>query len=186
MARERCWRRPWKPIRDRVARPLVVAAERLCHVGKRKLVQRTALDPRLGAVQRRRNPPADGIGETRGLRRSTQIFQLGADRVPRLQRQSVRRRVLFDIGDGIQRGLSIAGAGQHAGEIAGLSPPAAILLLEMRLDQPQEGAPELHRCAEIVHRDRLDALAVLHRRPAFRQNVAGNGPQRFSDRVLRP
>ena len=57
---------------------------------------------------------------------------------------------------------------------------------EMRLDQPQEGAPGFHRGAEIVHRDGLDALAVLDRGPALGEDVAGDVPQRFSDRLLRP
>ena len=55
----------------------------------------------------------------------------------------------------------------------------------MRLDQPQEGAPGFHRRPEIVHRDGLDALAVLHRGAALGENVAGDIPQRLSDRRLR-
>ena len=115
-----------------------------------------------------------------------EILQLGADRIPRLRRQPVRRRVVLGVGDGIERGLGVAGAGQHPGEIAGLGPPAPLVGFEVRLDQPQEGPPGFHRGAEIVHRDRLDALAVLHRRPALGEDVAGNVPQRLSDRLLRP
>ena len=56
----------------------------------------------------------------------------------------------------------------------------------MRLDQPQEGAPGLHRRAEIVHRHGLDPLSILHRGPARGEDVVGDVPQRLSDRLLRP
>ena len=80
--------------------------------------------------------------------------------------------MVLGVGDGIERRLRVARAGEHAGKIAGLGPPVALIGFEVRLDQPQEGAPGLHRGAEIVHRDGFDALAVLHRRPAFGQEVA--------------
>ena len=94
--------------------------------------------------------------------------------------------MLLGVGDGIERGLRVARAGQHPGEIAGLGPPAALVGLQMRLDQPQEGAPGFHRGAEIVHRHGLDALPVLHRGPALGEDMAGDVPQRLSDRLLRP
>ena len=86
--------------------------------------------------------------------------------------------MLFGVGDGIERRLGVAGAGQHPREIAGLGPPAAVVGVQERLDQPQEGPPGFHRGAEIVHRDRLDALPVLDRGPALGEDVAGDGPQR--------
>ena len=98
----------------------------------------------------------------------------------------MRRRVLLGVGEGIERRLRVAGAGQHPGEIAGLGPPAAVFGVQKRLDQPQKGPPAFHRGAEIVHRDRLDALPVLHGGAALGEDIAGHGPQRFSDRLLRP
>ena len=93
---------------------------------------------------------------------------------------------MLGVGDGVERGLGVAGAGQQPGEVARLGPPAAVVGVQMRLDQPQKGAPGLHRGAEIVHRDRLDALAVLDRGPALGQDMAGDGAQRSPDRFWRP
>ena len=93
--------------------------------------------------------------------------------------------MLLGIGDGVERRLRVAGAGEHPGEVARLGRASrARSASEMRLDQPEEGAPGFHRGAEIVHRDGLDALAVLHRGPALGENVAGDLPQRLSDRLL--
>ena len=71
----------------------------------------------------------------------------------------MRRRVVLGVGDRIERGLGVARAGEHPGQVAGLGPPAALIGFQMRLDQPQEGAPGLHRRAEIVHRHGLDPLS---------------------------
>ena len=92
--------------------------------------------------------------------------------------------MVLGVGDGIERGLRVAGAGQHPGEIASLGPPVALVDMQVRLDQPQEGPPGFHRGAKIVNGHRLDALAVLHRAPAFGENVAGHVPQCLSDRLL--
>ena len=101
---------------------------------------------------------------------------LCADRLPGLRRQPVRWRVLLDVGHRVERGLRVARAGQHPGEVAGLGAPARSSAARMRLDQPQIGAPGLHRGAEIVHRHGLDALAVLHRSPALAQECGGRRP----------
>ena len=93
--------------------------------------------------------------------------------------------MVFGVGDRIERGLRVARAGQHPGEIARLGPPVALVGMQMRLDQPQEGPPRFHRGAKIVNGHGLDAPFVLHRGAAFGEDVAGHVPQRFSDRLLR-
>ena len=90
------------------------------------------------------------------------------------------------IGNRIQRGLGVAGAGQQTGKIAGFGTPAPFARPQVRLDQPQEGAPGFHRGAEIMHGDGLDALAVLYRGPAFGEKITGGIPQRLPDGLLRP
>ena len=114
-------------VRDQVARPPVVraspsamSANESSSSGQRS----TRASARSIAAEIR---VADGVGEARGLRRGAHVLQLGADRFPGLRRQAVRRRVLLGIGHGVQRGLGVARAGEHPGEIAGLGPPAALL-----------------------------------------------------------
>ena len=99
----------------------------------------------------------------------------------------MRRRVVLGVGNGIERGLRVARAGQHPREVAGLGPPVALAGIQMRLDQPQEGAPGFHRGAEMIENGHsLDALLVLHRGPALGEDMAGHVPQPLSDRLLRP
>ena len=114
------------------------------------------------------------------------ILQLVSDCFPGLRRQAVRWHVRFGIGHRVQCGLGVACSGEHPGHVAGLGAPSALLRPQMGLDQPEEGAPGLHRRAEIVHRHGLDPLSILHRGPARGEDVVGDVPQRLSDRLLRP
>ena len=114
-------------VRDQVARPPVVVAQALRHVGERKIVERPALDPRLGPVQRRRYPRAQRSWSGSWSRpRSADPPSL----VRIVSHDCADSRcdggVLLGIGDGIERGLGVAGAGQQAGQIARLGPPAAV------------------------------------------------------------
>jgi hypothetical protein len=81
-----------------MARPHVALGETFRHVGKLELVERPALDPRLGAIQRRQKAQARRLGQARVLRRRPQSFQLGADRFPGLRRHPMRHRAPFGIG----------------------------------------------------------------------------------------
>ena len=111
-------------VRNEVARPPIVLAQAFGHVGERQA--RRAASVR-SALRRGPAPPKSACasrGQARGLRRGAQILELGADRLPGLRRQPVRRRVVLGVGNGIERGLGVAGAGQQPGEVAGLGPPA--------------------------------------------------------------
>ena len=46
------------------------------------------------------------------------------------------------------------------------------------------GAPGFHRGAEIVHRNCLNALAILDRLPGLGQDSAGECPQHVADRFV--
>ena len=126
---------------NRVAGALVMLAQSLGHVGECQIVDRPALDPRLGAIHRaeiRERIAVVRLAVSAWARRSSSLC---ADGLPGLRRQPVRRRMLLGVGERVERGLGVAGAGQHPREVARFGPPAAVVGRQMRLDQPQKRAP---------------------------------------------
>ena len=103
-----------------MARPPVVRAQPFRHVRERQARRAASARPAPRRDPAPPNPRADR--RRRGSRSPPRraCLQLVADRLPRLRRQAVRRRVPLDVGHGIERGLGVARAGQHPGEIARL------------------------------------------------------------------
>ena len=91
-----------------------------------------------------------------------------------------RETMLVEVGEGIERRLRVARAGQRAGEIARLVAQALRFLPEKGLEQAQQRAPALHRPAEIVHRLGLGFRRILDGRRAPRRGCRAPPPRNAS------
>ncbi len=98
----------------------------------------------------------------------------------------MRRRVVLGVGDRIVRGLGVAGAGEHPGEVAGLGP-------HRRSSASRCGSISRRKARQdfIAARKSCTATASTrfrssHGGPARVEDVVGDVPQRLPDRLCGP
>jgi len=166
-----------KPVfRNGVAGAPVGAGELVGDVGESDALQRPALRRLGGVAECALEPFARRRGDRIGFRAGAQLLEPRPDgRAGTLGQARIRGQVR----ERIERRTHVAGAGQRAGEMAGLVVQGDAAFAQEGLEQAQHRPPALHGLAEIVHHGGVGQIRIAERLDGLAEDVVRHAAQHF-------
>jgi len=164
-------------------RPPVLAGKLAGEIAKGHILQGPGID-RVGGARERRMELLAQLRRQRHFSRPAGVFDTGAHSGKRRFRQVGLG--LFQIGKRVERSLGVAGAGELVRKIARVGPQPAVLGPKEWLDQPEKGAPALHRLAEVVNGGRIAAVGFGERRSALGNDIVSDRDESRPHRLAGP